>query len=383
MRTLTNITLCVLFSATAMAQSFYNVGSHVYISAGTTFSVSDSLVNKSILTNQGNMVIGGVWLNQGTYNPGNGEITFNSPANADVQIINHNSQSFSKLTISGGGEKVILADMTIEGEFVLADGVITQENDARIVFAPGAVISGGSDASHINGTVVQQGTGDKLFPIGDGTTYMPVNIQSIASNSEVAVTMIEPSGGVDLSKSQELKEISDVRYWQIDVASGSLEGAQLVLPLINESAAITSAENIVIAEADALEEPFRAIASSSYDAETSTVTSAAPAASLVALGSLADNPLIVVYNAVSPNGDNLNERLIIGNITQFPGNTVTIFNRWGDKVFEMKGYDNDQRIFRGVSNVSGNKELTPGTYFYLIDKGDGSEKINGFISIKK
>lgn len=383
MKTL-RFTLCLLLLPGWLhAQSFYNKAGTVYISAGTTFTATDSLVNKSILTNNGNMVIGGVWLNQGTYNPATGEITFNSPTNASAQIINHNSQSFSKLTISGGGEKIILADMTIEGTFVLADGVVTQSNGAKVIFAPTAVITGGSDASHINGTVVQQGTGDKLFPIGDGTTYMPVEINAIGSSAEVSVTMIPLSSGTTLDKAKELKDISSTRYWEVDVITGSLDGATLVLPVVQESNAITSAANIVVAEAATVSDVFRGLAASTYDAGTQRVTSPAPSLPLVALATLADNPVIVVYNAISPTGDNLNEKLIIGNITSFPNNTVTLYNRWGDKVFEMTGYDNDQRVFRGVSNVGGGKELTAGTYYYLIDKGDGSEKIDGFISLRK
>src|SRR6478609_8441142 len=113
----TFILISILFiGGLAAAQSFYNNGSIVTIGPNTTFTVSDSLVNNGTLTNNGNMVMGGVWQNLGTYNPGTGEITFNSPASSGPQIINHNNQSFSKLTISGGGEKLILANMTIVGE---------------------------------------------------------------------------------------------------------------------------------------------------------------------------------------------------------------------------------------------------------------------------
>jgi hypothetical protein len=73
----------------------------------------------------------------------------------------------------------------------------------------------------------------------------------------------------------------------------------------------------------------------------------------------------------------------IGNITLYPKNIVSIFNRWGDKVFEVKGYDNDQKVFLGTSNVGGNKDLPAGTYFYTIDKGDGSPMVNGYLSLKK
>jgi gliding motility-associated-like protein len=90
-----------------------------------------------------------------------------------------------------------------------------------------------------------------------------------------------------------------------------------------------------------------------------------------------------VYNAISADGDERNAIMRISNITSFTNNKVSIFNRWGDKVFEVKGYDNDQLAFRGDSNMGGTKELPAGTYFYVIDLGDGSPLVNGYISLKR
>jgi hypothetical protein len=88
---------------------------------------------------------------------------------------------------------------------------------------------------------------------------------------------------------------------------------------------------------------------------------------------------------VSANEDPLNSFLRIGNIESFPDNMVSLYNRWGDKVFEMKGYDNDEKggkVFRGKRNVGGNEDLAPGTYFYVILKTEKSEPENGYISLK-
>jgi gliding motility-associated-like protein len=90
-----------------------------------------------------------------------------------------------------------------------------------------------------------------------------------------------------------------------------------------------------------------------------------------------------VYNAISADGDERNAIMRISNITSFTNNKVSVFNRWGDKVFEVKGYDNDQKAFRGDSNMGGTKELPAGTYFYVIDLGDGSPLVNGYISLKR
>ncbi|NMM48436.1 gliding motility-associated C-terminal domain-containing protein [Marinigracilibium pacificum] len=92
------------------------------------------------------------------------------------------------------------------------------------------------------------------------------------------------------------------------------------------------------------------------------------------------------FNAVTSNGDNLNEYFHIGCIASFPDNQVKIFNRAGMLVFEMDSYDNDDpnRRFNGVSNRGVNamgNALPVGTYFYVIDLNDGSKPITGYMEL--
>ncbi len=96
---------------------------------------------------------------------------------------------------------------------------------------------------------------------------------------------------------------------------------------------------------------------------------------------LVEPEAITVYNALSPNGDQQHDILEIANILDFPNNTVTIFNRWGDQVFEITGYNNTDRSFVGISD-SGN-ELPAGTYYYSVIPGDGSEPVTGFFVISR
>jgi gliding motility-associated-like protein len=75
------------------------------------------------------------------------------------------------------------------------------------------------------------------------------------------------------------------------------------------------------------------------------------------------DPPIKVYNAVSPNNDSKHDYLEIENITAYPNHRVYIFNRWGDKVFELQGYDNASAAFNGTANKGGGSDLPAGTYF--------------------
>jgi len=365
------------------AQSFYNRGATVSVLSGTIFSVKDSLINTGTFVNNGNLVIGGTWLNTGTYNAGAGEITFNSASPTMPQIINHSNQSFSKLTISGGGRKLILADITIEDEMILSDGVIEAANGARVIINATATVSEGSDAAHIHAPVYHHGAGDKLYPLGNGTTYLPVTILNVSDEqSLIGVTAAELTGGT-LPKAPSLDAISSTRYWQVDAVNGSMN-YQMRLPLRAETLP-GDIQNVVVAQSSSLNDRFESLGQSTSQGAMSagTVTSERlVTSSLVTLASTSDDGSLQVYNAVSANNDGLNDFLRILNIENYPENKFTLFNRWGDRIFEMNNYDNKERVFRGKSNVNGERDLVNGTYFYVIETQKDALRVNGFIVLK-
>jgi gliding motility-associated-like protein len=95
---------------------------------------------------------------------------------------------------------------------------------------------------------------------------------------------------------------------------------------------------------------------------------------------------ILSYNLVTVNSDGKNDNFKIDCITRFPNNNVKIFNRSGVMVYEADGYNNNDIVFTGVGTrgvyAAGN-ELPVGTYFYVIDKRDGSKPKTGYIELVK
>jgi len=78
------------------------------------------------------------------------------------------------------------------------------------------------------------------------------------------------------------------------------------------------------------------------------------------------NEGVVVHHAVSPNGDGINDFLVIDGIANHPDNHLVIMDRSGLVVYDARGYDNKSRIFDGHSNKNGAMQLR-GTYFYVFD----------------
>ncbi|MFM1852732.1 MAG: hypothetical protein RL164_49 [Bacteroidota bacterium] len=96
------------------------------------------------------------------------------------------------------------------------------------------------------------------------------------------------------------------------------------------------------------------------------------------------DPIIEVPEAFSPDGDGVNETLVIEGIDNIEGVSIIIFNRWGNEVFKDENYKND---WNGTSqsnlNVNGD-ELPTGTYFYILDTQTSKYGVlKGYIYLKR
>jgi surface protein len=108
-----------------------------------------------------------------------------------------------------------------------------------------------------------------------------------------------------------------------------------------------------------------------------------------------DDPYNFDTDNIQPLSDLVDPRIndgafLIDGIDNFPNNTVKIINRWGSVVFEITGYNNDDRVFRGISTnsltVKGEEQLPVGMYFYNIQYVDDNENVvnkNGYIYINR
>jgi gliding motility-associated-like protein/uncharacterized repeat protein (TIGR01451 family) len=92
---------------------------------------------------------------------------------------------------------------------------------------------------------------------------------------------------------------------------------------------------------------------------------------------------LFIPEGFSPNGDGVNDMFVVRAIENYPHNTFTIFNRWGDKVYGASPY---QSTWDGKATTGlrvGGDDLPVGTYFYTLDLGDGSKVLKGSIYLNK
>ncbi|MBS1652915.1 MAG: gliding motility-associated C-terminal domain-containing protein, partial [Bacteroidetes bacterium] len=90
---------------------------------------------------------------------------------------------------------------------------------------------------------------------------------------------------------------------------------------------------------------------------------------------------LFVPQGFSPNGDGKNDYWVIQGLPT--GNTVKIYNRWGSLVYQKTDYDNTWGATSNVSGALGTGKVPQGTYYYIIEFSDQSNKpIYGFIVIE-
>lgn len=88
---------------------------------------------------------------------------------------------------------------------------------------------------------------------------------------------------------------------------------------------------------------------------------------------------ISTFTGFSPNGDGLNDTWIIGNIENFPNNSVHIYNRWGNQIIGITNYNNANNSWNGQS--SSGTVLPNGTYFYVIELNNGAGVKKGWVEL--
>ncbi len=99
------------------------------------------------------------------------------------------------------------------------------------------------------------------------------------------------------------------------------------------------------------------------------------------MGDVCDLIEVNVSEAITPNGDGINDTWMIYNIENYPNCTVRVFNRWGSEVFFARGYQND---WNGAYKNNSQPLPDSGSYYYQLDlNGDGSTMKDGWIYITR
>jgi gliding motility-associated-like protein len=85
----------------------------------------------------------------------------------------------------------------------------------------------------------------------------------------------------------------------------------------------------------------------------------------------------IVPNTFTPNGDGINDKWLIENLSLYPNHRVQVFNRYGQVLYDSKNYLTPwDGSFKG-------SPLPAGTYYYIIDLGGARSVKKGYVTLIK
>jgi gliding motility-associated-like protein len=362
----------------------------LYISDGTQFSTLERLNNKAPgqFYNDGEAFIYSHFNNDGTldFYQNTGMTRF--VGNSDQTISGSNSSFLYDAYFNNTSNAVPfqLAGMVeISGTVDFDEGIVDNDNfGGTLTFNTDANHINTSDYSHVDGPVNKLGDNEFTFPIGDGGYYRFGGISgptNAASNFEGKFYFENSNGLYSHSlRAGAIQEIDNQEYWTIEERTA---GNEDVLITLSWREVTTPQAMIAAAQQDALTIVRWDEASNMWvdeggaiDMDNQTVTTAVDDYGVFTFGRLKADVILpgglVVYTAVTPNGDGINDYFLIDNQNPNIKNIhVEIFNRWGVKVFETNNYGDGGDVFEGYSTgrltIKDSEQLPSGTYYYVLD----------------
>ena len=90
--------------------------------------------------------------------------------------------------------------------------------------------------------------------------------------------------------------------------------------------------------------------------------------------------ILEMPNGYSPNGDSKNDFFVIRGLESYPSNEFTIYNRWGNIVYQRSNYDN---TWNGDNNRG--ETLPDATYFVIlhVKSADGTITLKGYVDLRR
>lgn len=343
--------------------------------------------------NDGDFYFYGHYHNEGlfsyTTNSTTGYVVFEGLMNGMQNISGASPSSFYDVLFnkSGGQHSFHLTnDIENQGTVNFMNGVVLmdKENGGAFVFLKGANHINTADRSHVRGEVTKDGDETFKYPIGDGGYY---RFAGISAPSHVAETytgeyFLENSNTQypHASRTGIIEVIDDREYWIINQTTPTDNSVLVTLSWDNR----TTPAHLTANEASALhivrwDENQQLWVDEGGDVDYAARTVTTPidveGFGVFTLGKIKEEHLnpgdIVIYQGVTPDGDGLNDYFIIDKIEQFPTNNVTIFNRWGRKVYETTSYNSSGNVFNGYAQGKGvvnqGEMLPTGTYYYVVE----------------
>ncbi|RDY58097.1 gliding motility-associated C-terminal domain-containing protein [Flagellimonas nanhaiensis] len=316
---------------------------------------------------------------------------------------------FQDLEIMTTSNLFLQNSINVSSNVNFIDGnILTPKNDETIFlnFSDQGFFTGENDTSKVTGFAAIMDRSFFSFPVGDQDQLRPLMIDSEA-NSSLAICAYffeNPSNPSSIlesfninEKSREIGTVSNREFW---VLQSSVPATVTIS--WNQRSALSlipnaTFESILVVGWSKSSNRWEVIGNTSQGGDlnqgfitSQTFTPSDYAA--ITFGTVplpkdtfaVNNPTLGNYY-ISPNNDGLNDFLVIEGLSDSPNNSVLIYNRFGQKVFEKSNYVDE---FTGVSNtgsliMSQDIGLPEGVYYYLATLDDLELEYTGFLFLDR
>ncbi|WP_435624943.1 gliding motility-associated C-terminal domain-containing protein [Flagellimonas sp.] len=291
--------------------------------------------------------------------------------------------------------------VTNNANFIVGN-VLTSKStlDNYLNFVNDAFFTGTGDENHVNGYVGASNKSMITFPVGDGIRIRHLTLTSndINSLARCAYFFEDPNAPIsfignfntDITATDDL-QISNFEFWRLDGSESS------VVTLTwddqsNTSLFAESTDNLLVVGWNRENSQWESLGNSGVNGNMNngSITSNTFLPSdyeIITLGGTDEllEPFSVLEldnYFLTPNGDGVNDFLLIDGIETVPNNILNIYNRYGVLVYSKLNYANE---FNGRSNrnavISRSSGLSAGVYFYVLTVNDTRQKFQGYLYI--
>ena len=330
-------------------------------------------------------------INDGNFNQNQGLAGFYNN-NEEIIISGDNKPIFHDMIVDVEDDLILDTPVGVTNFQEFVNGRVITPRDIKAIhldYENDAPYMGEDDERYVDGYASSTGILNFRFPIGDDFRLRPLGIDDFAAinTAEAAYYFEDPNlpnffdqsfdtENIDVS----LFGVSPFEFWDLN---GNTE-TRVTLTWDDNSnipTLVDDLENLRVVGWDKELQQWvnlgnTAISGDLNNGEISSNVITPDDYEILTFGTsdkLLDGDL-QIFTAVSPNGDGDNDTFIIQGLSLFPDNELTIYNRWGVKVYNQKAYHEVQQdanlAFNGISDgratiVKGAK-LPAGTYYYVL-----------------
>jgi hypothetical protein len=244
----------VTFDGTAQAistttpvgdNSFYDIE----FSTSGNKSLSSSIVVANNLTigastflspGANTITLGGNFTNSSTSNTNNSfvegtsTVVLNGSGNQTISTVLAAGETFNNLTLNKASGEVYLAtspstDVNVAGTMTFTSGIFNTTTNESLTFNSGSSVSGGNNASFVDGPVSKLGNTAFTFPTGNGTRWARIGTGANSGNATTMFTAQYFASAPSITAvTAPLVRVSSEEYWTLS-RSGAAASANVAL----------------------------------------------------------------------------------------------------------------------------------------------------------